>query len=334
MKNLIKPLALGLFATLLCLTGHAQTYPTKTIRLVVPYPAGGATDFVARLFGEKLSKSLGQPVVVDNKSGAAGNIGVAEVAKAEGDGHTLLLSINDPLINNVALFKSLPFDPQKDLVFVGQILRSPALISSSTSSGIKNFADLKRMAVPNAKYSYGSWGVGGLGHLAGESLNRELKAEMVHVPQRGEGPVVTDLLSQTLTLGLSSVATARQHVATGKIVPIAMMGAERSQALPQVPTLKELGLTDPLYLNSVWMAMLVPAKTPPAIVQRLGQEMRAIANSSEVRNQLVERGFEMMVTTPEQAQANYKLEFDVITRRIKELGMAAERLRCSRHYGG
>ncbi len=119
MKHLIKPLALGLFATLLCLTGHAQTYPTKTIRLVVPYPAGGATDFVARLFGEKLSKSLGQPVVVENKSGAAGNIGVAEVAKAEGDGHTLLLSINDPLINNVALFKSLPFDPQKDLVFVG-----------------------------------------------------------------------------------------------------------------------------------------------------------------------------------------------------------------------
>ena len=166
MKKLIKPLALGLFATLLCLTVHAQTYPNKTIRLVVPYPAGGATDFVARLFGEKLSKSLGQPVVVDNKSGAAGNIGVAEVAKAEGDGHTLLLSINDPLINNVALFKSLPFDPQKDLVFVGQILRSPALISSSTSSGIKNFADLKRMAVPNAKYSYGSWGVGGLGGWA------------------------------------------------------------------------------------------------------------------------------------------------------------------------
>jgi tripartite-type tricarboxylate transporter receptor subunit TctC len=321
MKQLFKPLALGLFAVWLCLPSHAQTYPTKTIRLVVPYPAGGATDFVARLFGERLSKSLGQPVVVDNKAGAAGNIGVAEVAKAEGDGHTLLLSINDPLINNVALFKSLPFDPQKDFVFVGQILRSPALISSSTSSGIKNFADLKRMALPSAKYSYGSWGVGGLGHLAGESLNRELKAEMVHVPHRGEAPVVNDLLGQNLTIGLSSVATARQHVASGKIVPIAMMGSERSQALPQVPTLKELGLQDPIYLNSVWMALLAPAKTPSAIVQRLGQEMRTIANSPEVRNQLVERGFEMMVTTPEQAQANYKAEFEVITRRIKELGI-------------
>ena len=155
MRQFFKPLALGMFAVWLSLPSHAQTYPTKTIRLVVPYPAGGATDFVARLFGERLSKSLGQPVVVDNKAGAAGNIGVAEVAKAEGDGHTLLLSINDPLINNVALFKSLPFDPQKDFVFVGQILRSPALISSSTSSGIKNFADLKRMALPSAKYSYG-----------------------------------------------------------------------------------------------------------------------------------------------------------------------------------
>ena len=299
----------------------AQAFPTKPLRIVVPYPAGGATDYVARLFGERLSKSLGQPVVVDNKSGAAGAIGVAEVAKAEADGHTILFTINDPLVNNVALFKTLPYDPQKDLAFVAQVLRSPALISASTGIGVRNFEDFRKAALPAAKFSYGSWGVGGLGHLAGESLNRELKSQMVHVPQRGEGPVVTDLMGNTISIGLSSVATARQQVAAGKIVPLAMMGRERSTALPNVPTLRELGFTDPLFDASVWMAALVPAKTPPAIVQKLSAEIRAIANSAEVRALLVDRGFEMMVTTPEQAAAGYKAEFEVITKRIRDLGI-------------
>jgi tripartite-type tricarboxylate transporter receptor subunit TctC len=144
---------------------------------------------------------------------------------------------------------------------------------------------------------------------------------MVHVPQRGEGPVVQDLLSNTVTIGLSSVATALQNVAAGKIVPLAMMGSERSTALPKVPTLLELGFTDPLYVASVWMAALVPAGTPPAVVDKLSTEIRAIANSEEVRKALIGRGFEMMVTTPEQARASYAAEFDVITNRIQELGI-------------
>lgn len=296
-------------------------FPSKAIRIVVPYPAGGATDFVARLVGERLSRQLGQPVVVDNKSGAAGAIGVAEVAKAEPDGHTLLFTINDPLVNNVALFKTLPYDPQKDLAFVAQVLRSPALISANTAIGVKSFEEFRKLAIPSAKFSYASWGIGGLGHLAGESLNRELKSQMVHVPQRGEGPVVQDLLANTVSVGLSSVATAKQQVAAGKIVPLAMMGAERSSALPNVPTLRELGYRDPLYESSVWMAVLVPSRTPAPIVQKLSAEIRAIANSPDVKAQLVDRGFEMMVTTPEQAAASYKAEFEVITRRIRELGI-------------
>lgn len=302
----------------------APAYPSKPLRIVVPYPAGGATDYVARLIGERLAKTLGQPVIIDNKAGAAGMLGVAEVAKAEPDGHTLLLTINDPLVNNTVLFKSVPYDPQKDLAFVGQILRSPALISASPALGVKNFEEFRRMATPQAKLSYASWGIGGLGHLAGETLNRDLKAQMVHVPERGEGPVVQDLLGNNVSIGLSSVATAKQHVAAGKIVPLAMMGRERSTALPQVPTLRELGFTDPLFDNSVWMALLVPARTSPAVVARLGAELRAAANSPEVRNPLVERGFEMMVTTPEQAQANYRAEFDIITKRIRELGIEAQ----------
>ncbi len=301
---------------------HAQAnWPSKQIRFVVPYPAGGGTDYLARLIGERLSKSLGQPVVVENKSGAAGAIGVSDVAKAEPDGYTVLITINDPLVNNVALFKSLPYDPQKDLAFVAQIVRSPALISANTSQGIKSLEDLRKMAQSGQKFSYASWGVGGLGHLAGETLNREIKAQMVHVPQRGEGPVVQDLLSQTVSIGLSSVGTAKQHVAAGKIVPLAVMNPQRLSALPQVPTMKELGFRDPLFESSVWMAALVPARTPAPIVQRLSNEIRAIANAPDVRALLVDRGFEMNVTTPEQATANYRAEFEIITKRIRELGI-------------
>ena len=295
--------------------------PTKPLRIVVPYPAGGATDYVARLIGERLGKALGQPVVVENKAGAAGAIGCAEVAKAEADGHTLLFTINDPLVNSTVLFKSLPYDPRADFAFVGQILRSPALISANAALGVKGFEDFRKLAKPEAKLSYASWGIGGLGHLAGESLNRELKAQMVHVPQRGEAPVVQDLLANTVSIGLSSVATAKPHVAAAKIVPLAMMGRERSTALPQVPTLRELGFADPLYEASVWMAVLVPAKAPAAAVARLGTELRAVAGSAEVRTPLVDRGFEMMLSTPEQALAHYRAEFDVITKRIRELGI-------------
>lgn len=297
------------------------SWPSKPIRMVVPYPAGGGTDYLARMVGERLSKSLGQAVVVENKSGAAGAIGVAEVAKAAPDGHTLLMTINDPLVNNVALFKSLPYDPQKDLVFVAQIVRSPALISASTALGARNLDDLRKMAQAGRNMSYASWGVGGLGHLGGESLNRELAARMVHVPQRGEGPVVQDLLSNTVSIGLSSVGTAKQHVAAGKIVPLAVMNPQRVAAMPQVPTLRELGFNDPIYQSSVWMAVLVPTRTPAAVIERLWAEIRTIGNDPEVRNLLIDRGFEMYLNGPEQATQNYRAEFDIITKRIRDLGI-------------
>jgi tripartite-type tricarboxylate transporter receptor subunit TctC len=313
--------AIALATTVIPMTAASQSFPSKAVRIVVPYPAGGATDYVTRLIGERLSKSLGQPVIVENKSGAAGAIGVAEVARAEPDGHTILVTINDPLVNNTALFKKLPYDPRKDLAFVAQILRSPALISASAGAGLADFAALRARSSQGTQMTYASWGIGGLGHLAGESLNRALKAGMVHVPQRGEGPVVQDLLSNTVTIGLSSVATALQHVKAGKVVPLAMMGSERSTALPDVPTLRELGFTDPLFTTSVWMAALVPAATPPAVVAKLSKEIRTIATSDEVRKALVDRGFEMMVTSPEEARANYAAEFDVVTNRIRELGI-------------
>jgi tripartite-type tricarboxylate transporter receptor subunit TctC len=316
-----------LAAPLLPATVLAQdsSFPSKPLRIVVPYPAGGGTDFVARALAERLAKALGQPVVVDNKAGAAGAIGAAEVARAQADGHTLLMSITDTHINNAVLFKSLPYDPQKDFAFITQIVRSPALISVNAESGVKSMDDLRRLiAQKPGKLSYASWGIGGLGHLAGESLNRELKAQMVHVPQRGEGLVVTDLLSRTVDVGLSSVGSAKQHVLAGKLNGLAVLGRERSTALPGVPTMRELGFADPLYDTNVWLGLLAPARTPPAIIQRLAKEVRGIVATNELRELLVERGFEIMNTTPEQFADNYRTEFTITTRRIRDLGVEAQ----------
>lgn len=302
-----------------------ESYPSRPIRIVVPYSAGGATDFIARTVGDRLSKVLGQPVIVDNKAGAAGAIGAGEVARSKSDGYTLLMTITDSQINNTALYKTLTYDPQKDFIGITQVVRSPALISTHPGSGIKSMADFKaKVAQGTSKLSYGSWGVGGLGHLAGESINRSLKAGMVHVPQRGEGPVVSDLLSGTIDLGLSSVASAMQHVPSGKLIPLAVLGRQRSTSLPQVPTMQELGFTDPLYDSNVWIGLLAPARTPQPIVERLSKEVRAIVGSPELSQLYVGRGFEIMNTTSEQFANAYRTEFNVLTKRIRELEIEAQ----------
>ena len=311
-------------AGLLGLSGdvHAQSFPSKTVRFVVPYPAGGATDATARLIGDKLSKVLGQNVIIDNKVGASGAIGCTEVARAPADGHTLLYSLNDPLINNTVLVKNLPYDPQKDFRFVAQILRSPALFSVNASMGIKNYEEFLKWAQANKKgLTYGSWGIGSLGHLAGETLAQNLKLEAVHVPQRGEAPVIQDLLANTVVGGFTSAGTAKPHVLAGKIVPLAMMGRTRSSALPNVPTFRELGVTDPFFDRSVWMSFLAPAKTPDAVIQRLSAEIIAIANGPEVLGAIKERGLEPMINGPQQALADYNEEFPVITQRLRDLGI-------------
>ena len=320
-------LAMG-FAMLagLPLASQAQaTFPNKPIRVVVTAQAGGASDFVARLVGEHVAKLLGQPVVIDNRAGANGAVGLGEVARAAPDGYTIAVTLGDSLINNVALYKTLPYDPQRDFVFLTQVVRSPAILSANLELGVKGMDDFRKLAArPDQKLSYGTWGPGGLGHLAGEALNRKLDARMVHVPQRGEAPVMADLLSNTVSIGLTSAGLARQHVQAGKIVPLAIMGRERSAVLPQVPTMRELGFDDPLFEAAVWIAFVAPAKTPPAAIERLTVALRTAAANADVQARMAERGLEMLNTTSEQFTANYKRDFDVITRRIREFGIEAQ----------
>ncbi|UUX95073.1 Bug family tripartite tricarboxylate transporter substrate binding protein [Aquabacterium sp. J223] len=297
-------------------------FPSRPVRLIVPYPAGGSTDFGARLLAERLARVLGQPVSVDNRTGASGALGVSEVAKAAPDGHTLGLTLGDSLINNVALFKTLPYNPQRDLTFLTQTVLSPAIVCANTDLPVKNLADLRRYAADHrGQMSYGSWGVGGLGHIAGEALNQRLDARMVHVPHRGEGPVMNDLLSKTLSIGFTSAGLARQHVQAGKVTPLAIMGRERSKSLPQVPTAREQGFDDPIFDAAVWVGLIAPAGLPAPIAQRWTTEVRTIMAQPEVGALLNERGLEVLNTTPEQFIAHYRGEFDTITRKIRDIGI-------------
>jgi tripartite-type tricarboxylate transporter receptor subunit TctC len=302
----------------------AQPYPSRPIRFVVPYPGGGATDFVARAVAERLSKEVGQPVIIDNRPGAAGALGATEVARSAPDGYTVLIAITDVVINNGALFKSLGYDPLKDFVGVTQIVRSPALITTSQDT-VKSMSDFKSFAGSRVgKLSYASWGLGGIGHLAVESINRELNLDMVHAPQRGEAPVIADLLAKTVDLGITSVATAKPHVESGKLFPLAVVGPQRSNAMPEVPTMSELGFAASIYQSTVWIGVMLPAKTPGAIVGHLASQIRKIVATPEMGRAFAERGMDVMNTTPEQFQTALPVEFHTITTRIRELGIEAK----------
>lgn len=322
-----RALAAAFFIAMLPALAQAQAqaapaWPQRPIKIVATAQAGGASDFVARIVGERLSKALGQPVVVDNRAGANGALGLAEVAKAPADGYTVAVTLGDSLINNVAIIKGLAYDPRTDFAFITQAVRSPAILTANTDLGVKSMDDFRKLAAGKSqKLSYGTWGPGGLGHLAGEALNRRLNADMVHIPQRGEAPVMADLLSKTVSVGLTSAGLARAQVKAGKVQPLAIMGRERSPVLPEVPTMRELGFDDPLFEAAVWIAFVAPAKTPPAVVQVLAGEIRKIIALPEVQAQLMERGLEPLNTTPEQFNASYRTEFETITRRMKEFGI-------------
>ncbi len=310
----------------LCLPAFGQaSYPSKPIRFVVTAPAGGASDFVGRLVGDRLSKVLGQPVVIENRAGANGALGLNEVVKAPGDGYTIAVTGSDSMSNNVMIIKPLGYNPLKDFAFITQSVRSPAVLSANPDLGVKNMEEFRKLAsAPGSKLSYGSWGTGGVGHLAGEALNRKLNAGMVHVPQRGEAPVMQDLLSKTISIGLTSAGLARQYVSSGKVVPLAIMGSERSAALPDLPTMKELGFDDPIFEAAVWISFVAPARTPPAIIQTLATEIRKIIAAPDAQRILADRGLEPMNTTPEQFATSHRQEFEVITRRMKEFGIEGQ----------
>ena len=308
-------------ALCLAVCAHAQTYPTKAIQFIVPFPAGGATDTVARLLAEKMGKSLGQTIIVDNKGGAAGILGTDMVAKAPADGHVVTVSLSTALLINQFLFKKLPYNPQRDLIMVSQIAVAPIVLLVHPSVPANNAAELLKYITANkGKLSYGSWGIGSAGHLSGAHLSQMQNADMSHVPYKGEAPMIQDLIGGQIKLSFASALQAKPFVDAGKLKAIGVTGEKRMSVLPNVPTLLEQGVKDDVFRVTGWVAMAAPAATPKAVVQRLADEVRAACALPDVRDRIIAMGFDPVARGPEEFAAVYKKDLPVWERLVKQTG--------------
>ena len=284
-----------------------QNYPTRPVRFVVPFAPGGSTDTLARTIGVKLADALGQQVVVDNRPGANGDIGMMIVAKAPPDGHTILLGYIANLAIAPSLYAKLPFDPVKDYAHVTQIATSPNVLTAHPSVQAKSLQEL--IALAKAKpgtVNFASTGVASVGHLTGELLNNLAGIRMTHVPYKGSGQAVTDILGGHVQVMFSGFSAAMPHIKSGKIRALAVTGVKRSPALADVPTIAEQGF--PGVEATAWYGVLAPAGTPKPVVTRLHGDTVKILRLPDVSQRLDGLGFEIVGSTPEQFGAYMRSE--------------------------
>jgi tripartite-type tricarboxylate transporter receptor subunit TctC len=288
-----------LFTGLISFSAAAQTnYPNRPIRLIIPFTPGGVTDTSGRFIAEQLSLKLGQQVIADNRPGASGNIGTQMVATAEPDGYTLLLGYAGTLSINPSLFDKVPFDSLKDFAPIGKIGDAVLILVANNDFAGKNWAEVLAISKkdPNG-LSYGTSGSGGTPHIAGELLKQKTGANLVHVPYKGGGQALIDLLGGNIPLVYTAVAGANQYVKSGRVKAIAVSSAKRSPSLPDVPTFIESGVKD--FEIDDWVGLLAPAKTPKPIVMKLNQTLNEILNSPEGKAKLLGMGITPTPGTPE-----------------------------------
>jgi tripartite-type tricarboxylate transporter receptor subunit TctC len=291
-------LALGFACSLATpLAALADSYPERPIKFVVPYPPGGGTDVVARIVQPRLQAVLGQSIVIENKGGAGGSLGTDIVSKAAPDGYTVLFTLSSHTINP-AIFPKLPYDTLKDFEPVGTVASLPQLLAANPGVPVRTVADVvaQAKAAPD-KFSFASVGNGSPGHLAGELMVIRTGAQMVHIPYRGGGPAVTDVIGGQVPLLWVSIPAAAQQVKAGKLRALAVSTVKRSPAFPDVPTMQEAGVAD--FEVDSWYAMLVPAKTPRAIIDKLNKALNTVLAEPAIRTQLLEQGADAVGGTPE-----------------------------------
>lgn len=309
----------------LALVGPAQaqgTYPDKPIRFVVPYPPGGGTDVIARIVHGRLQAVLGQTINIDNRGGAGGSLGTDLVAKAAPDGYTVLFTLNSHTVNP-AIYAKLPFDTQKDFEPVGLVASLPQLLAVNPQVPYNNVAEL--LAAAKAKpgeLSYASVGVGSPGHLAGELLNLRAGVKTQHVPYRGGGPAVTDVMAGQVPLLWVSIPAAAQFVKTGKLKALAVSTVKRSAAFPDVPTVQEAGVAD--FEVDSWYAMFVPAKTPKLIIDKLNAALNTVLKEPEIKEKLLAQGSEAVGGPPEALAKAVATELPKWAKLAKDANIKAE----------
>ncbi|HUL95135.1 MAG TPA: tripartite tricarboxylate transporter substrate binding protein [Usitatibacter sp.] len=309
-------------AAVLCLSAfaaHAETYPAKPIHFVVPYPAGGPLDLVARLLGQKVSEAFKQPVVVENRPGAGGNIGADVVAKSAPDGYTLLMGAVATHAINPTLYASIPYNATKDFIPVTQVASTPNVLVVNPQLPVANVREFIAYAKAHpGQLNFGSGSTGSAGHLAGELFKTMAGVEMTHVPYKGAAPAMNDLIGGQIQLMFDNLASSLAQVRAGKIRALAVTTAKRSPLAPELPTIAESGL--PGFDISTWFGIFVPAGTPPGIVAQLHDEfVRALA-APEVRSRMLELGAEPVGSTPQQFAAYIQAEAQKYARVIKASG--------------
>jgi tripartite-type tricarboxylate transporter receptor subunit TctC len=294
----------------------AQSYPTKPIRVIVPFAAGGAVDVLARLVSAKMSESVGQPVIIENRAGAAGNVAADAVAKSPPDGYTILQNTNGQAISP-SLYKSLPFDAVKDFTPVTQLVASQLLLVATPSLPAKSVQEL--IALAKAKpgsLNYGMTGIGNPLHLTAEMFKHAAGIELQAVPYRGDAPLNTALIAGEVHLAVVPFATAKPHVEAGRLRALAIPGAKRSPALPQVPTIAESGL--PGFESSSWQGWFVPANTPGEIVALIQREAAKALNAPDVRERLEATANEVVASTPEAFAVVFKNDLVKFAKVVKD----------------
>jgi tripartite-type tricarboxylate transporter receptor subunit TctC len=313
----------NLLSALLCVlmlaAGPAWAWPTKSVTLIVPYPPGGGTDIIARIMQEPLSKQLGQPIVIENRGGAGGSLGTAVAARANPDGHTLLLTLSSHSINPV-IYPKLPFDTERDFRPISLICSLPQLFAVNPAAPYQSFAELMAYVKRNpGRMDYASVGIGSPSHMAGELLKMRAGVFMVHIPYRGGGPAVAATMGGDVPLLIVSIPAAMSQVRAGRLRPLAVSTKKRTSILPDVPTVAEAtGLKG--YEVDSWYAIFAPAKVPDEVVSRMNKEIAAAVLRPEVKARLLEQGAEAVSSTPE-------VLGKMVTREIEEWRAVVKRAR-------
>lgn len=275
-------------ATTFPFLGHADEFPSKPIRIIVPLPPGGSNDVLARVLGQKMSENLGQPVIVENKPGAAGNIATDYLVKSEADGYTIAVAPNQTVSVNPVLYSNLPFDVLKDVQGITMLGRVPMVLVVSPKIEARSVSELIALANASAEeLSYASAGSGSPQHMAAEVFKSMTGVDLLHIPYKGSAPAIVDVLAGTVDMIFCPLNSALPHIRSGKLRALGSTGRTRIPLLPDVPTIAET-VTD--FESDIWIGMVAPAKTPPAVIEKLNAELRRALDLPDVREKLAEQG--------------------------------------------
>lgn len=299
----------------------AQEYPNRTVKIIVPQTPGGASDTLARIIGQKLSDKWGQPVVIENRAGAGGNVGTEVVASSPADGYTLLMSYVGTQAINGSLYKSLPFDPDKDFAPVATLATLPFVVVSRPDAAFKTVPELVE-AAKKSRMTYGSAGNGSVNHLLGEMFNKAAGVKLVHIPYRGAAPAMTDLMGGQIDVVFTSLPSVAGSLKVGKLRAIAVTSAKRAAAFDQIPTIAEAGFAG--FDVSPWFGLLAPARTPPAIVAKVNADVNALLKTREVAESFAAQGAEPYLTAPAEFTKVLRSDIEKWGRVVKESGASLD----------